>query len=131
MVAGVVDAAVLRFLGPTDGFKATLLWCHGVRGVREWPAAWEKRRRSFSPVIRPWRNPGVGATRSGAKELEDDPEVEAEPVRSLDGAQVRRGGGTPAAQRLCAAEKVMAAALGLGMAALGEMGCRGVAGRYL
>jgi len=25
VVAGVVDAAVLRFLGPTDGFKATLL----------------------------------------------------------------------------------------------------------
>jgi len=60
-------------------------------------------------VKRPWRNPGVGVTRSGAKELEDDPEVEAEPVRSLDGAQVRRGGGTPVAQRLCTAERVMAA----------------------
>ena len=47
--------------------------------------------------MRPWRNPGVGVTWSGAKELEDDPEVEAEPVRSLDGAQVRRGGGTLAA----------------------------------
>ena len=42
------------------------------------------------PVMRPWRNPGVGVTRSGAKELKVDPEVEAEPVRSLDGAQVRR-----------------------------------------
>ena len=47
-------------------------------------------------------------TRSGAKELEDDPEVQAEPVRSLDGAQVRRGGGNPAAQRLCVAEQDVA-----------------------
>jgi len=91
VVVDMVDAAVLQFLGPTDGFKATLLWCHGVRGVREWPAAREKRRWSFSPVMRPWRNPGVGVTRSGATELEDDLGVEAEPVRSLDGAQVRRG----------------------------------------
>ena len=43
--------------------------------------------------------------RSGVKELEDDTAVEAEPVRSLDGAQVRRGGETPAAQRLCVAEQ--------------------------
>ena len=41
VVVDVVDAAVLRFLGPTDGFKATLLWRHGVRGVQEWPAARE------------------------------------------------------------------------------------------
>ena len=41
VVVDVVDAAVLRFLGPTDGFKATLRWCHGVRGVREWPAVRE------------------------------------------------------------------------------------------
>ena len=59
-------------------------------------------------MMRPWQNPGVGATRSGAKELEDDPEVEAEPVRSLDGAQVRRGGGNPAAQRLCVEEQDVA-----------------------
>ena len=59
-------------------------------------------------MMRPWRKPGVGVTRSGAKELEDDPEVEAEPVRSLDGAQVRRGGGTLAAQRLCVAEQDVA-----------------------
>ena len=99
VVVDVVDAAALRFLGPTDGFKATLRWCHGVRGVREWPAAREKRRWSFSPVMRPWRNPGVGATRSGAKELEDDPEVEAEPVHSLDGAQVRQESGGSEALR--------------------------------
>ena len=38
VVADGVDAVVLRFLGPTDGFKVTLRWCHGVREVREWPA---------------------------------------------------------------------------------------------
>ena len=59
-------------------------------------------------MMHPWRNPGAGVTQSGAKELEDDPEVEAEPVRSLDGAQVRRGGGNPAAQRLCVAEQGVA-----------------------
>ena len=53
VVVDVVDVVVLQFLGPTDGFKATLRCCHGVRGVREWPAAMEKRRRSFSPVMRP------------------------------------------------------------------------------
>ena len=41
VVVDMVDAAVLRFLGPKDGFKATLRWCHGVIGVREWPAARE------------------------------------------------------------------------------------------
>ena len=41
VVVDVVDAAVLRFLGPTDGFKATLRWCHVVRGVQEWPEARE------------------------------------------------------------------------------------------
>ena len=41
VVVDMVDAAVLRFLCPTDGFKATLRWYHGVRGVREWPAARE------------------------------------------------------------------------------------------
>jgi len=49
-------------------------------------------------VMRPWRNPGAGVTRSGAKELEDDPEVEAEPVRSSAGAPVWRSGVAAAAQ---------------------------------
>jgi len=41
VVVDVVDTVVLRFLGPTDGFKVTLRWCHVVRGVREWPEARE------------------------------------------------------------------------------------------
>ena len=68
VVVDVVDAAALRF-------KATLRWFHGVRGGPGVAGGEGNRRRSFSPVMRPWRNPGAGVTQSGAKELEDDPEV--------------------------------------------------------
>ena len=45
-------------------------------------------------------------TRSRAKELEDDLGIEAEPVRPLDGAQVRRSCDSTAAQRSgCPAEQ--------------------------
>ena len=37
------------------------------------------------------------------------PEVEAEPVRSLDGAPVRRSGGIPAAQGICSGAEGVAA----------------------
>ena len=57
----------------------------------------KSNRRRSSPALVSERNSRRGVTRSGAKELEDVPEVEAEPVRSLDGAQVRRGGRTLAA----------------------------------
>jgi len=33
VVVDVVDAAVLQFLGPTDDFKVTLRWRHGIREV--------------------------------------------------------------------------------------------------
>ena len=65
---------VKRGLGWSGGRRR-----HGNRGGRA------TSRRGVPGEI-----PGAGVTRSGAKELEDDPGVEAEPVRSLDGAQVRR-----------------------------------------
>ena len=61
VVVDVVDAAVLRFLGPTDGFKATLRWFHGVRGGPGVAGGEGNRRRSLSPVMRPWRSSNGGA----------------------------------------------------------------------
>ena len=78
----------------------------GVRVVQRSPAAWKLRRQSHLPAMRPWRNSRCGVTRSGAKELEDDPGIEVEPVRPLDGAQVRRSCDSTAAQRSgCPAEQ--------------------------
>ena len=56
VVMDVVDAAALRFLGPTDGFKATLRWFHGVRGGPGVASGKGNWRRSLSPVMRPWRS---------------------------------------------------------------------------
>ena len=83
-----------------------------IREARGSPAV---RNRGGGTAYRrcaPGEIPSAGVTRSGAKELEDAPGVEAEPVRSLDGAQVWRGGGNPAAQRLCVAEQDVARRLG-------------------
>ena len=55
-------------------------------------------------------------------------DVEAKLLRGLAGAPVRRSGLVAAAQVLCAAERGKAARLGLGVAALGRMGCRGLRG---
>ena len=46
VVVDVVDAVALRFLGPTDGFKATLRWFHGVRGGPGVAGGEGNRRRS-------------------------------------------------------------------------------------
>ena len=46
------------------------------------------------------------------------PEVEAEPVRSLDGAPVRRSGGIPAAQGICSGAEGVAV-LGFGRLRMG------------
>ena len=59
-------------------------------------------------MMRPWRDPGVGATRSGAKEPEEDPEVEAEPTRCSAGASAWRRGVAAAARVLLRAEQVAA-----------------------
>ena len=61
VVVDVVDAAALRFLGPTDGFKATLRWFHGVRGGPGVAGGEGNRRRSLSPVMHPWRSSNGGA----------------------------------------------------------------------
>ena len=82
------------------------LSCGGPTGIREARGSPAVRNRGGGTAYRrcvPGEIPGAGVTRSGAKELEDAPVVEAEPVRSLDRAQVRRGGGNPAAQSLAPA----------------------------
>ena len=55
------------------------------------------------------------------------PEVEAEPVRSLDGAPVRQSGGIPAAQEFGSGAESTAALVGFeGGAADGILGSRAV-----
>jgi len=54
--------------------------------------------------MRPWRNLGVGATRSGAKELEKSSGAKAEWWRGLAGAMAWPSCWTAAAQSYGAAE---------------------------
>ena len=64
----------------------------GVRVVRGSPAAWKSRRQSHLPAMRPWRNSRCGVTRSGARELEELPESQAEMLWPWAGARRHRGG---------------------------------------
>ena len=87
----------LRRLDPSNWLGVVLRQCTKGQEGRNFNGGVKSHRRRSSPALVSERNSRRGVTRSGAKELEDAPEVEAEPVRSLDGAQVRRGGRTPAA----------------------------------
>ena len=99
VVVDVVDAAVLRFLGPTDGFKVTLRWCHGVREVREWPAVRKFWRRRDSPAaLRKW-NFRAGRDTGAGQVAGEAPGLPAELLRGLAGLVVQRSGVAAAALR--------------------------------
>ena len=91
------DAATFRRLDPANRLEVVLRQCTKGQEGRNFNGGVKSNRRRSSPALVSERNSRRGVTRSRANELEDAPEVEAEPVRSLDGAQVRRGGRTPAA----------------------------------
>ena len=81
----------------TEARNGAVLTCRaGDVGIR-------RRRRGG---IRGWVVAEAGVECSGPGEA---PEVEAEPVRSLDGAPVRRSGGIPAAQVICSGAEGVAA----------------------